>query len=451
MLKRDISNKLVSWKNQENKKALCVIGARQIGKTTIIREFAREYYENFIEINFILDKGAERIFDGKLDANTIIENITAFKRQKLEPGKTLVFLDEIQECPNARCAIKFLVEDGRFDYIESGSLLGVRYKEVPSYAVGFEEIIYMYPMSFEEYVRANGVQDSTFKLLQRCYQKKEKVPQAIHETMLKLFFTYIVVGGMPAVVQAYVNTHDIGNVIQIQREILELYRLDISKYAEGSDKIKIKTIFDSIPAQLDDKKRRFILNRIDENGRMNRYENSFLWLSDAGVALPSYNVAEPQPPLQLNEKRNLFKLFMGDTGLLCAACMENIQFELLQGNMEVNMGSILENMFAQAIKSNGFSLNYFESKKYGELDFVIQNGLKVDLLEIKSGNDYMKHSALKKVSSVDNWKFGRKLVFCKGNVEQEKTIEYLPWYMVMFYKPDAVPENLIYQVDLSGL
>ncbi len=282
MLKREISNKLISWKNQKNKKALCVIGARQIGKTTIIREFARENYENFIEINFILDKGAERIFDGKLDANTIIENITAFKRQKLEPGKTLVFLDEIQECPNARCAIKFLVEDGRFDYIESGSLLGVRYKEVPSYAVGFEEIIYMYPMSFEEYARANGVQEATFELLQQCYQKKEKVPEAIHETMLKLFFTYVVVGGMPDVVQTYVNTHDIGNVIQIQREILELYRLDISKYAENNEKIKVKAIFDSIPAQLDDKKRRFILNRIDENGRMNRYENAFLWLSDAG-------------------------------------------------------------------------------------------------------------------------------------------------------------------------
>lgn len=451
MLQREISNRLILWKKKKNKKALCVIGARQIGKTTIIRKFAGENYENFVEINFILDKGAERIFSGKLDANTIIENITAFKRQKLEPGKTLIFLDEIQECPNARCAIKFLVEDGRFDYIESGSLLGVRYKEVPSYAVGFEEIIYMYPMSFEEYARANGVQENTFKLLQECYQRKEKVPEAIHETMLKLFFTYIVVGGMPDVVQTYVNTHDIGSVIQIQREILELYRLDISKYAENNEKIKVKAIFDSIPAQLDDKKRRFILNKIDANGRMNRYENAFLWLSDAGVALPSYNVTEPQAPLQLNEKRNLFKLFMGDTGLLCAACMENIQFELLQGNMEVNMGSILENMFAQAVKCNGFSLNYFESKKYGELDFVIQNGLKVDLLEIKSGNDYMKHSALKRVSNVENWKFGRKLVFCKGNVETEDTVEYLPWYMVMFYKPEAVPENLIYQVDLSGV
>ena len=256
---------------------------------------------------------------------------------------------------------------------------------------------------------------------------------------------------MPDVVQTYVNTHDIGKVIQVQRNILELYRQDIAKYAEGSDKIKIKAIFDSIASQLDDKNRRFVLNHIDENGRMNRYENAFLWLSDAGVALPSYNVTEPQIPLQLNEKRNLFKLFMGDTGLLCASCMENIQFELLQGNMEVNMGSILENVFAQAIKSNGFFLNYFDSKKYGELDFVIQNGLKVDILEIKSGNDYKKHAALNKVTAVEKWIFDRKIVFCKGNVEKEGNIEYFPWYMVMFYQREREPEGFIYKVDLSGL
>jgi predicted AAA+ superfamily ATPase len=184
---------------------------------------------------------------------------------------------------------------------------------------------------------------------------------------------------------------------------------------------------------------------------MNRYGNAFLWLSDAGVALPSYNVTEPQPPLQLNEKRNLFKLFMGDTGLLCASCMENIQFELLQGNMEVNMGSILENVFAQIIKANGFSLNYFESKKYGELDFVIQNGMKVDLLEIKSGNDYQKHSALNKVSAVENWDFGRKIVFCKGNVMEKEGIEYYPWYLSMFYQQEKEPERFIYEVDLAGL
>ena len=451
MLKRDISEKLESWKRQDKKKALCIIGARQIGKTTIIREFARKEYEHFVEINFILDKGADKIFEGKLNADTMIENITAFKMQTLEPGKTLIFLDEIQECPNARCAIKFLVEDGRFDYIESGSLLGVRYKEVPSYAVGFEEIVYMYSMNFREYLVANGVQDTTFEVLQSCYEKHEKVPQVMHDTLLKLFATYIVVGGMPDVVQTYVDTHDIGKVIQLQRNILELYRQDISKYSEGAEKIKVKAIFDSIASQLNEKNRRFILNKIDENGRMNRYENAFLWLSDAGVALPSYNVTEPQAPLQLNEKRNLFKLFMGDTGLLCASCMENIQFDLLQGNMEVNMGSILENVFAQSIKSNGFSLNYFESKKYGELDFVIQNGMKVDLIEIKSGNDYQKHQALNKVSAVENWKFGRRIVFCKGNVESGDEIEYFPWYMILFYRPQQEPESFIYKVELAGL
>lgn len=430
---------------------LCIIGARQIGKTTIIREFAKKNYEHYVEVNFILDKEAGKIFDGNLDADTIITNLTAFKMQEFVPGKTLIFLDEIQECPNARCAIKFLVEDGRFDYIESGSLLGVRYKEVPSYAVGYEEICYMYPMDFEEYIRANGVQDSTIELLKTCYSEHSEVPEVVHQTMLKLFYTYIVVGGMPAVVQIYVNTHDIGKVVALQREILELYRLDIGKYAEGSDKIKIRAIFDSIPAQLNNKNRRFILNKIDDKGRMNRYENAFLWLSDAGVALPSYNIEEPQPPLRLNEKRNLFKLFMGDTGLLCAACMENIQFALLNGNMEVNMGSILENVFAQIIKSNGFSLNYFESKKYGELDFVIQNGMEVDLLEIKSGKDYKKHFALSKVSAVENWEFGRKIIFCSGNVEEEEGMEYLPWYMAMFYQVNKEPKEYKYEVDLSGL
>ncbi|MCD7814278.1 MAG: ATP-binding protein [Lachnospiraceae bacterium] len=451
MLERDISSRLKAWKAETPKKALCIIGARQIGKTTIIEKFGREFYDYFVEINFVTDAGAGQIFDGSLDADTIIENLTAYTMQKMEPGKTLVFLDEIQECPNARCAIKFLVEDGRFDYIESGSMLGVRYKEVKSYPVGFEEICYMYPMNFWEYAAANGVQDSTFELLKKCYEQSQPVPEAVHNTMKKLFYTYIVVGGMPAVVQTYVNTHDIGKVVQAQRDILELYRLDIARYANGSDRIKIQAIFDSIPSQLNDKNRRFFLKRVDENGRQNRYENAFLWLSDAGVALPSYNVSEPQTPLQLNEKRNIFKLFLNDTGLLCAACMKNIQFDLLQGNLEVNMGSILENEFAQAIKSNGFSLNYYESKKAGELDFIVQNGTEVDLIEVKSGHDYKKHSALNRVSQTPGWTFGRKMVFCEGNVEKEEDVEYLPWYMILFYKREEAPLGYLYQVDLSAL
>ncbi|MCD7982110.1 MAG: ATP-binding protein [Clostridiales bacterium] len=451
MLERSIYAKLKSWKADPAKKALCVIGARQIGKTTVIEAFGRAYYDHFVEINFITDTDAGRIFEGSLDADTILENLTAYKMQEMEPGKTLVFLDEIQECPNARCAIKFLVEDGRFDYIESGSMLGVRYKEVKSYPVGFEEICYMYPMSFMEYAAANGVQESTFALLKKCFEQGLPVSESVHSTMKKLFYTYIVVGGMPAVVQNYINTHDIGKVVQAQRDILELYRLDIARYASGSDRIKIQAIFDSIPSQLNDKNRRFFLSRVDENGRQNRYENAFLWLSDAGVALPSYNVSEPQTPLRLNEKRSIFKLFLNDTGLLCAACMKNVQFELLNGNVEVNMGSILENVFAQAIRCGGFSLNYYESKKIGELDFVVQNGTQIDLIEIKSGHDYKKHPALNRVSGVENWTFGRKLVFCEGNVEKCEDTEYLPWYMIMFYQREEEPVGYIYQVDLSAL
>ncbi len=438
MLERQIYSKLRSWKDETQKKALCVIGARQIGKTTVIEQFGREQYENFVEINFVTDTDAHKIFSGNLDADTIIENLTAFKMQKMEPGKTLVFLDEIQECPNARSAIKFLVEDGRFDYIESGSMLGVRYHEVRSFPVGFEEIYYMYPMNFEEYACANGVQESTISRLRQCYVKKEAVPESIHSTMLKLFYTYIVVGGMPAAVQTYVDTHDIGKVVQVQRDILELYRLDIAKYAAGSERIKIQAIFDSIPSQLNDKNRRFFLNKVDENGRYNRYENSFLWLSDAGVALPSYNVAEPQAPLQINEKRNIFKLFLNDTGLLCAACMTNIQFALLNGDMEVNMGSILENVFAQSIKCGGFSLHYYESKKMGELDFVVEYEGEALPIEVKSGKDYERHSALSKMMSVEEYGLKEAIVFTNDNVKRDERFVYLPVYMIMFLKQEDI-------------
>ena len=451
MLKRKAYDRLLEWKKEKKKKALCIIGARQIGKTTVVRQFAQENYEYFVEINFLLDDKVSAIFSGALDANTIITNLTAYVQKPMEAGKTLILFDEIQECPNARTAIKFLVEDGRYDYVETGSLLGVRYKEVKSYPVGFEEIYRMYPIDFEEYLWANGVQESTIQYLKTCFSKREEVSESVHNILTKLFLSYIVVGGMPQVVQTYVDTHDIGKVVANQNELLELYRLDIAKYAKGNDKIKIKSIYDSIPSQLNDKNRRFILKSIDEHGRQNRYENSFEWLADAGVALPCFNVTEPQPPLQLNAKHNLFKLFMGDTGLLCAACMENIQFDVLQGNLDVNLGSILENIMAQAIKGNGYDLHYYDSKKIGEIDFVIQNGTKVDLLEIKSGKDFKKHPAVNKVMDIPSWNFGKVLVFCKGNIEKDGDVVYLPWYMIMFYKSEQMLDSQKFEVDLKGL
>lgn len=451
MLRRKAYQELLKWKNESKGKALCIIGARQIGKTTLIREFGAREYEHFAEINFVTDKNASRIFEGKLVADEIITNITAYLHKSLEPGKTLILFDEVQECPQVRAAIKFLVEDGRFDYIESGSLLGVRYKEISSYPVGFEQILPMYPLDFEEYMWANGIQQSTFDYLKECYDTASRVSDTVHETLSKLFYSYLVVGGMPENVQIYVDTHDIAKVVMNQRSILDLYRLDIAKYASENEKVKIKAIFDSIPSQLNEKNRRFKLNSIHPDARMLRYEDCFNWLTDAGVALACYNVTEPQPPLHLSEKRNLFKLYMNDVGLLCAACMENIQFDLLMGNVEINMGSILENAFAQNLRAGGFDLNYYDSKKIGELDFVIQKGLSVELVEIKSGNDYKKHKAMDHTLQVENWRFKRAVVFSKENIEQEDGILYLPWYMVIFSRQEKEPEQMIYEIDLSGL
>ena len=451
MLKRKAYQKLLDWKKDQNHKALCIFGARQIGKTTLIRKFGKENYRNFVELNFVSDTDAAGIFAGDLDVNTIITNLTAYTRRPMEPGETLVFFDEVQECPNVRTAIKFLVEDGRFDYIESGSLLWTKYKTVKSLPVGFEEIYRMYPMDFEEFLWANGVQDATIQYLKTCMHTKMRVLPAVHETMTKLFYSYLVVGGMPDVVQTYVDTHDIGKVIGVQTSLLDLYRQDIARYADGNEKIKIQAIFDAIPSQLNDKNRRFLVNSLAPTARLARYEDSFQWLSDAGVALPCYNVTEPQTPLKLNEKHSLFKLFMNDVGLLCAACMENVQFDLLGGNLDVNLGSILENIVAQQLKANGYDLFYFDAKKYGEVDFVVSGGVHTRLIEVKSGNDYKKHSALDKIRSVSEWRFRDSIVLCKGNLEVIDDVLCLPWYMMIFVCHDAPPRGLIYKVDLSAL
>ena len=451
-MERLLLEELKRWQNKADRKPLILRGARQVGKTTLIREFAKENYENFIEINFYEEPDAVKIFSGNLDAETIITNLTAYTRKPMEAHKTLVLFDEIQKYPNIRTAMKYLVADGRFDYIESGSLLGENFKEVVSFPVGFEEVYRMYPMDFEEFLWANGVQQSTFGYLKKAFNTTTPVSDSVHETLKKLFYAYIVVGGMPEAVQIYVNTHDIARVIFLQKEIITQYSHDVSQYVESnSDKQKIKAIYEAIPSQLNDKNRRFYVNALDKYAKLNRYENSFKWLSDAGVALPCYNVTVPQSPLKLNEKHSLFKLFMGDIGLLCASCMENVQFSILNGDLEINMGSILENVMAQQLQSNGFDLYYYDSSKLGEVDFVVQSGTGVELLEIKSGKDYRKHKALNNVLSVSEWKFRKATVLCKDNIQAESDIIYLPWYMIMFIKPSQLPKEMIYEVDLDSL
>ena len=449
MLVRKVEEKLMNWYSRDKKLALLITGARQIGKTFSIRSFGRANYDHFIEINFINEPKAEAIFSGNLDADTLIMNLTAYIRKPMSSGKTLIFFDEIQECPNARTAIKFLVEDGRFDYIESGSLLGVNYKEVRSYPVGYEEKLQMYPLDFEEFALANGVQKQVIDYLRNCYQNGTSVSTAVHQSMSDLFRYYVIVGGMPAVVQSFIDTHDITQVLQMQKDILNLYRQDITKYSQ-QDKLRIKSIFDRLPSELNAKNRRFKLADIDKSARFNRYESSFNWLIDAGVSLPCYNVTAPEIPLRINEQSNLFKLFLCDTGLLCAASMENVQFDILQGDLTVNMGSILENTFAQLLQANGFELRYM-SKKIGEIDFIVQMGHQIIPIEVKSGNDCQKHKALDNAMTTKEWRIQRAIVFCKNNFSIAGAIEYYPWYMVMFLVQKQLPDQLLVDLDLSGL
>jgi predicted AAA+ superfamily ATPase len=449
MLYRKMYDHLLSWSESKNPKALLITGARQIGKTYLVRAFGKAHFKNFVEINFINEPKAEAIFAGNLDIETLTSNLTAYLRKPLEPHQTLIFLDEIQECPAARTAIKFLVEDGRFRLIESGSLLGVNYKEVKSYPVGSEEILQMYPMDFEEFILANGIMPETIATLRNAFEQSLPLSDSLHQTMIELFRYYMIVGGMPEVVQSFVDRHDIGDVLRLQKNILALYRQDIARYAL-SDKIRVKELFDRIPAELNTKNKRFMLSDIDKSARFNRYESSFMWLTDAGVALPCYNITEPVVPLRLNEQNNLFKFFLSDTGLLCAASLGNVQFDILQGDLSVNMGSILENTFAQLLRANGFDLRFLNKKKFGEIDFIVQRGKDIIPIEIKSGNDYLRHAALDKLLDVEAWDIPKAYVFCKGPVSVQGPITYLPWYLVMFLVQENPPDHLQVKVDLRG-
>lgn len=452
-LKRKMYPLLEKWKQDHSKKAFCIIGARQTGKTTLVREFAGKEYEQFIELNFIADESAKDIFNGKRNAESLIMAISAFTGKEIIPGKTLILLDEVQECPEARTAIKFLVEDGRCDYIETGSMLGVSLEKVKSYPVGFEEIRHMYPLDFEEFLWALDTPESVLNHLKDCYEELQPLNDTVHTTMLETYQRYLIIGGMPEVVCTYLDTHDLAAVLNLQKDLLNQYRNDIVKYANDSEIPSILKIYDAIPAQLDAKNQRFMVSQVMPKTRLTQIEDSFLWLALAGIALPCYNLAEPQPPLRLNEKRNLFKLFFLDPGLLAAFSMDPVQFQILQGDLSINQGSILENAIACELKSNGFELYYYNSKATGELDFIIQNDTWPDLLEVKSGKNWMHHPAMTKALSIKDWHFARAIVLCKGNIKIEDGIIYMPYYLAMYLKANPFQENsmVLDQIDFSHL
>ena len=423
MIKRKIDSFLTDFFAQD-KKALMLTGARQIGKTFSIRRFGHMQFESFLEINFIENPSLVNVFSNAKNSQDILLRLSTITNQKLVKGNTLVFFDEVQECPEIVTAIKFLVEEGSYRYILSGSLLGVEIKNLRSAPVGYLDIKDMYPLDIEEFATAVGIKESVIELLRTHFDECTAVDE-------------------------YINTNNLQDVMAEQQSIIRLYKQDIAKY-DPDHKLYIEDIFDRIPAELDAKNKRFILKNLNENIKFSRYKNSFLWLKDAGVALPVYNVEEPTIPLILSSSRNLFKLFMSDIGLLASLYADGIQLKILNNEPSINFGSVYENAVAQELCAHGFQLYYYNNKRQGELDFLIEQNGEVLPIEVKSGKDYERHKALTNVVSSTTYNIPKAYVLCNDNIKTVGKITYLPIYMLMFIKKaKSLPTN--YKIDLSGL
>lgn len=449
MIKRQIYNKIVDF-YKNTRKALLLSGARQVGKTYIIREFGTTF-ENFIEINFIDNPQAIDIFTNAKNHEDLLLRLSLFTEKPLVKGKTLIFFDEVQKCPDIVTAIKFLVDEGSYRYILSGSLLGVELKDLRSEPVGYMGVMDMYPLNYMEFFSALGVSENIFIYLRECFEKRQPIDTPIHEQLLQLFRLYLIVGGMPAVVNRYLETSNLRLVLDEQKDIIRLYRRDISQYAPERKKLLIKDIFNLIPPELDSKNKRFILKSLHDYAKFERYEDSFLWLVAAGVAIPTYNVTEPLLPLKLSRSRNLFKLFQNDVGLLASQYADGIQLRLLNGEDVINNGAIYENAVAQELFAHGFNLYYYNNKKRGELDFVVECNGEVLPIEVKSGKDYTVHRALLNVMDVKEYNLREAYVLSNSNIKIEGKVIYLPIYMTMFIENSSIPEDLVYTPDLSLL
>ncbi len=447
---RKVKSKLIEWKNNSSK-ALLVTGARQVGKTYIIREFLKENYgeENYVEFNLFENKLVKETIESSTNASDLLFRLSALTSKHMVKGKTVIFLDEIQVCADILTVVKFLINEGSYRYILSGSLLGTELKDIRSIPVGYMEIIQMFPIDFEEFLIVNGLNVSVIDKLKNNFDTLTKVDDIVHNRIIDMFHLYLIVGGMPSVVKKYLDTNNLKDVVQEQNNINNLYRQDVSKY-DVENKLYIKEIFDLIPSELNNQNKRFIMKNLNENAKFEKYENSFLWLKDAGVGLTTYCANEPKTPLMLSKSRNLFKLYCCDVGLLTSMYMDNnLQIKILNKEKDINFGSIYENAIAQELNSKGFNLYYYKNNKLGELDFLIENKGEVIPLEIKSGKNYKKHNALDNLLSIYP-EISKGYILSNNNVEVCDKKIYLPIYMIMFFKKDEL-KDMKYKIDLSDL
>lgn len=432
-----------------SKTALLIEGARQIGKTFSIRQFGKKF-KTYIEINFIEQPEAISLFKDLSNTKDLLARLSLFTKQKLIKRDTLIFFDEVQICPEVITYIKFLVDEGSYNYILSGSLLGIEINDLRSVPVGYLTIKRMFPLTFREFALNLGLNSSILENLETSFKEKKPVDDFIHKKMMELFRVYLVVGGMPAAVNRYIETNNLNEVIDIQNQIVNLYKKDITQY-DKNNKLAIAQIFELIAPQLNSQNKRFIIKDIKSGVKFDRYENSFLWLKDAGVALPVYNIETPKIPLKLSKSRSLFKLFMSDVGLLASEYSQGIQLKIISGDDKLNYGAIFENYIAQELTACEHDLYYYNNKKRGELDFLIEYDGEVLPIEVKSGKDYKVHRALSNIMDCGEFNLNRALIFNNSNLKVEGKLTYAPIYMAMFLKQEIKDEDSIYKIDLSEL
>ena len=437
MLKRKIEKDIEKWLDN-SEKALLVYGVRQAGKTFIIRECLKRNECEYIEFNLINQPELVEILRDSTGIDDLILKLSLYSEKKIIPGKTIFFFDEIQRYKEIVTKIKFLVEDKRYRYILSGSLLGVEIINLKSAPVGYLQTLNMYPMDFEEFLQIFNVDENIINNLRNCFLTKTKVDEIIHNKIMEMFNLYLIIGGMPAAVERYRNTENIDEVMEEHRAIIEQYKLDFTQYEEENRKLIITHIYELIPAELNEKNKRFMIADINKSLRYERISDSFFWLWKSGVTLVVFNTTEPTIPLMLNEKSALFKLFISDVGLLTTIYGKSCKLKIVNKESDINKGAVFENIVAQELYAHGYPLYYYNSKKFGEIDFIVEQNGKSLPIEVKSGKAYNKHSALNNLLDVKEYGIEGAFIFTNDNVKIEGKFNYLPIYMVMFLKDEPM-------------
>lgn len=450
MLYRKIEKVVRQHLESKDDKVMVLAGARQIGKSYIIRYVGKQLFENYIEINFIDDFNGPKLYEHVNTVEDFFLVLSSTEGYRLgDANDTLIFIDEIQEYPQFLTMLKFLREDGRSRYIASGSLLGVTLKTTVSVPVGSIEIVNMYPLDFEEFLIANGVGKDLLDEMHRSFRELKSLPEGVHKRILSLFRRYLIVGGMPDAVNAYLGTHNIQNVRIVQDSIYKLYAADASQYDEDH-RLKITSIYEMIPSIMENHKKRIIFKDIEgkKGARASQFEDELDYLTSSGIALGVIAVSNPKFPLIESAKKNLIKLYMNDVGLLTSILFRKIIKPILEDESSVNLGSVYETAVAMELKARGNTLYYYDNKNHGEVDFLVDDfeNLSVAPLEVKSGKDYKVHSSLSRFVRTPDYHINRGYVLSNsGVIAIEDGIAYIPVYYAMFFNPNYVdPEYTIF-------